>query len=482
MTKFSCPLESSYTDLPEVFFSKLSPTPVRKPEVFFFNQKLAEEIDLNLTDLSGKQRAEFLSGNLVPEGVKPFAQAYAGHQFGNFTVLGDGRAIILGEHITPTGQRLDVQFKGSGRTPYSRGGDGRAALGPMLREYIISEAMHALGIPTTRSLAVVKTGEKVYRQNELPGAILTRIASSHIRVGTFELASLHKKNTITEPLLDYLINRHFPSLNQKKNRALSLLESVVEQQAQLITHWMRVGFIHGVMNTDNMALSGETIDYGPCAFMDVFAPDTVFSSIDHQGRYAYANQPFIAQWNLARLAESLLPLIHDNTEEAIDMAEDILNSFEPIYKTKWLNMMGSKLGISQICEVDKKLITNLLDWMHENGADFTNTFRDLSQEKIPDEELYATESFQTWHTRWQARLGEEDLESSLTLRKSVNPAVIPRNHKVEEALQAGEEGDLEPFRNLLKGLEKPYEDGEHLAPYQIPPKPEEKVTETFCGT
>jgi uncharacterized protein YdiU (UPF0061 family) len=342
--------------------------------------------------------------------------------------------------------------------------------------------MHALGIPTTRSLAVVKTGEKVYRQNELPGAILTRIASSHIRVGTFEFASLHKKNTITEPLLDYLINRHFPSLNQKKNRALSLLESVVEQQAQLITHWMRVGFIHGVMNTDNMALSGETIDYGPCAFMDVFAPDTVFSSIDHQGRYAYANQPFIAQWNLARLAESLLPLIHDNTEEAIDMAEDILNSFEPIYKTKWLNMMGSKLGISQICEVDKKLITNLLDWMHENGADFTNTFRDLSQEKIPDEELYATESFQTWHTRWQARLGEEDLESSLTLRKSVNPAVIPRNHKVEEALQAGEEGDLEPFRNLLKGLEKPYEDGEHLAPYQIPPKPEEKVTETFCGT
>ena len=307
MTEFSCPLESTYAELPEVFFSKLSPTPVRQPEIIIFNQELADEIGLNLSDLSINERTEFLSGNFVPKSLEPFAQAYAGHQFGNFTMLGDGRAIVLGEHLTPSGQRLDLQLKGSGRTPYSRGGDGRAALGPMLREYIISEAMNAMGIPTTRSLAVVTTGEKVYRETELPGAILTRIAGSHIRVGTFEFASLQEDKTKTQALLDYLIDRHFPEIKEKENPPLALLKAVINQQAELITEWMRVGFIHGVMNTDNMALSGESIDYGPCAFMDSFAPDTVFSSIDHKGRYAYANQPYIAQWNLARLAESLLP-------------------------------------------------------------------------------------------------------------------------------------------------------------------------------
>jgi uncharacterized protein YdiU (UPF0061 family) len=482
MSSSSIQLESTYAKLPGVFFSKLSPTPVRQPELIIFNESLADEIGLHLSELSEVERTELLSGNLVPEGTEPFAQAYAGHQFGNFTMLGDGRAVVLGEHLTPSGQRLDLQFKGSGRTPYSRGGDGRAALGPMLREYILSEAMHSLGIPTTRSLAVVTTGERVMRENELPGAILTRIASSHIRVGTFEFASLHEDKAITQALLDYLINRHFPSVKNKENRALALLEATVEQQADLITHWMRVGFIHGVMNTDNMALSGETIDYGPCAFMDIFAPDTVFSSIDHKGRYAYANQPFIAQWNLARLAESLLPLMHDEREDAIGMAEDTLNAFESVYKAKWLTMMASKLGLVQAEEGDEKLITDLLDWMHQNGTDFTNTFRDLSSKQLPDEKAYTTESFQSWHARWQKRLGKEDLNSSLALRKSVNPVVIPRNHKVEEALQAGEEEDLEPFHDLLKALENPYEDGDHLTPYQAPPKPDEKVHQTFCGT
>ena len=482
MTNFRLQLESTYSELPDIFFTKLSPTPVSNPELVIFNEQLANETGLHFSGMTEGDKINFLSGNLVPEGIEPFAQAYAGHQFGNFTMLGDGRAIVLGEHLTPSGQRLDIQLKGSGRTPYSRGGDGRAALGPMLREYVISEAMHALEIPTTRSLAVVTTGEKVYRENELPGAILTRIAGSHIRVGTFEFASLHQDKTITQALLDYLIDRHFPEIKDKENQPLALLEAVIDQQADLITNWMRVGFIHGVMNTDNMALSGETIDYGPCAFMDVFAPDTVFSSIDHKGRYAYANQPYIAQWNLARFAESLLPLIEGKREEIIDLLEDSLNKFESIYKNKWLAMMGTKLGFTANSQEDETLVTDLLDWMHKNEADYTNTFRDLSQEELPGGELYTTESFQAWHTRWQVRLGEEDLESSLALRKSFNPAVIPRNHKVEEALQAGEEGDLEPFHNLLKALERPYEEADHLEPYQVPPKPSEKVHQTFCGT
>ena len=484
MTDFIFQLESTYAELPQVLFSKLSPTPVRQPGVVLFNEKLANEIGLNLSEMSKEVRADLFAGNFVPEGNEPFAQAYAGHQFGNFTMLGDGRAIVLGEHLTPSGQRLDLQLKGSGRTSYSRGGDGRAALGPMLREYIISEAMHALGIPTTRSLAVVTTGEKVYRETELPGAILTRIAGSHIRVGTFEFTSLQEDKQVTQALLDYLIDRHFPEIKEKENQPFALLEAVIHQQAELITHWMRVGFIHGVMNTDNMALSGETIDYGPCAFMDTFAPDTVFSSIDHKGRYAYANQPYIAQWNLARLAESLLPLMDGKKEEIIASAEDLLNSFEQIYKSKWLSMMGSKLGFAETGQEDEKLITELLDWMHKNSADFTNTFLNLCKEEIPDGALYASESFQSWHVRWQNRLRKEEqgLETSFTLMRSVNPAVIPRNHKVEEALQAGEEGNFKPFHDLLNAVEKPYEDGDHLLPYQAPPEPGEKVLQTFCGT
>ena len=483
MTEFSFHLESTYAELPEVFFSKLSPTPVNQPEMVIFNQSLADQVGLKLGELSIDERTQFLCGNQIPQGIKPFAQAYAGHQFGNFTILGDGRAIVMGEHLTPSGHRIDLQLKGSGRTPYSRGGDGRAALGPMLREYIISEAMHALGIPTTRSLAVVSTGEKVFRETELPGAVLARIAGSHIRVGTFEFASLQQDKRITEALLDYMIDRHFPEIEGKENKVLAVIEAVIDQQAALISHWMRVGFIHGVMNTDNMALSGETIDYGPCAFMDTFAPDTVFSSIDHRGRYAYANQPYIAQWNIARLAESLLPLIDGKREEVIATVEDLLNSFEQVYKSKWLTMMGSKLGLTEVSIKDEKLITDLLDWMHNNSADFTNTFRDLCK-KLPGGELYASETFQSWYARWQNRLKKEkqELETSYVLMRSLNPAVIPRNHKVEEALQAGEKGDFEPLYALLHAIEKPYQDGEHLLPYQSPPRPEEKVLQTFCGT
>ena len=483
MTEFSFHLESTYAELPEVFFSKLSPTPVNQPEMVIFNQSLADQVGLKLGELSIDERTQFLCGNQIPQGIKPFAQAYAGHQFGNFTILGDGRAIVMGEHLTPSGHRIDLQLKGSGRTPYSRGGDGRAALGPMLREYIISEAMHALGIPTTRSLAVVSTGEKVFRETELPGAVLARIAGSHIRVGTFEFASLQQDKRITETLLDYMIDRHFPEIEGKENKVLAVIEAVIDQQAALISHWMRVGFIHGVMNTDNMALSGETIDYGPCAFMDTFAPDTVFSSIDHRGRYAYANQPYIAQWNIARLAESLLPLIDGKREEVIATVEDLLNSFEQVYKSKWLTMMGSKLGLTEVSIKDEKLITDLLDWMHNNSADFTNTFRDLCK-KLPGGELYASETFQSWYARWQNRLKKEkqELETSYALMKSLNPVVIPRNHKVEEALQAGEKGDFEPLYALLHAIEKPYQDGENLLPYQSPPRPEEKVLQTFCGT
>ena len=481
MTDSSLRLESTYANLPGIFYTRLSPVPVSKPKVVIFNQKLAEEMGLDLTHFNGQQKAGLLAGNLIPEGCTPFAQAYAGHQFGNFTMLGDGRAIILGEHLSSSGKRFDIQYKGSGRTPYSRGGDGRAALGPMLREYIISEAMHSLGIPTTRSLAVVSTGETVYREDELPGAILNRIASSHIRVGTFQFAALHEEKTISQSLLDYTIDRHFPESKDHENKALALLDQVMKLQADLITHWMRVGFIHGVMNTDNMALCGETIDYGPCAFMDSFDPSTVFSSIDHQRRYAYANQPVMAHWNLARLAESLLPLIHENRETAIELAEDSLKAFEKLYKSKWLAMMGNKLGLTKIEDQDEELITELLDLMHEYSADYTNTFLDLGQKELPAEEFYISEDFSNWHNRWVKRLQQEGGDS-FALMRSVNPAVIPRNHKVEEALQAAERDDLTPFHHLLEAVTNPYESGEYLKPYQTPPNPKEKVLQTFCGT
>ena len=484
MTSYGFNFDNTYIHLPKAFYTQLSPVPVSQPEMAILNAPLATEMGLDFSGARADQQAALFGGNIMPDGSEPLAQAYAGHQFGHFTILGDGRAIVLGEHITPSGQRLDVQFKGSGPTPYSRGGDGRAALGPMLREYIISEAMHALNIPTTRSLAVVTSGEKVYRETVLPGAILTRIASSHIRIGTFEYAALQQDKGILPTLVDYTIERHYPSIKEKKNKTLSLLEAVIDKQADLITHWMRVGFIHGVMNTDNMTLSGETIDYGPCAFMDAYDPSTVFSSIDHAGRYAYGNQPSIAQWNLLRLAETLLPLLDENIEKAVDMAKEAVTGFGTLYKDKWLSMMRAKLGLPGARAEDESLIADLLDWMQQADADYTNTFRDLTEAEPPQGKPYEDKAFKEWYARWRALLAQDSkpLECSLSLMRANNPVVIPRNHKVEQVLEAATNGDLKPLQDILEALQAPYEHRSNLKPYQSPPKPEETVHQTFCGT
>ena len=484
MAGYGFNFDNTYIHLPKVFYTKLLPAPVPKPEVVILNTPLATDMGLDFSKISADEQAALFGGNNMPEGSEPLAQAYAGHQFGHFTMLGDGRAIVWGEHVTPSGQRFDLQFKGSGPTPYSRGGDGRAALGPMLREYIISEAMHALNIPTTRSLAVVTNGEQVYRETTLPGAILTRVASSHIRVGTFQYAALQQDRETIQALLDYTIKRHYPEIEEEQNKPISLLKAVIEKQAELITHWMRVGFIHGVMNTDNMALSGETIDYGPCAFMDAYDPKTVFSSIDHMGRYAYANQPAIAQWNLARLAETLLPLLDDDTEKATNIAEKTINGFGTVYREKLLAMLRTKIGLFDTQSEDESLITDLLEWMKQQDADYTNTFLDLASEEPPQGKPYDDDTFKGWHTRWQARLGEntKPLKDSLSLMRANNPALIPRNHKVEEALEAATNGELQPLEDLLTALKEPYKNHSDLEPYQSPPTPEEKVCQTFCGT
>ena len=476
--------DNTYIKLPKAFYTELPPMSVCKPEMVIFNAPLAADIGLDFSGISAEVKASLFSGNNIPEGSQPFAQAYAGHQFGNLTILGDGRAIVWGEHITPSDQRLDIQFKGSGPTPYSRGADGRAALGPMLREYIMSEAMHALNIPTTRSLAVVTSGEKVYREKALPGGILTRIARSHIRVGTFEYAALQQDKTTTQTLVDYTIERHYPWIKKKQNKYLSLLKTVVTKQVDLIIHWMRVGFIHGVMNTDNMTLSGETIDYGPCAFMDSYDPSTVFSSIDHNSRYAYANQPHIAQWNIARLAETILPLLHDECENARDTIEEALNGFSTLYKEKWLSMMRAKLGLFDARMEDESLITDLLDWMQRTGADYTNTFLYLTENNLPQGKPYNDNAFKEWHTRWHVQLtkNSKPLESSFTLMRANNPSVIPRNHKMEQVLEDATSGDLKPLNDFLTALDKPYKNRPYLKPYQSPPKKGEKVFRTFCGT
>ncbi|MCI5065315.1 YdiU family protein [bacterium] len=477
--------DTTYFTLPDQFYTKLPPEPVRSPHLVILNEALANVMGLDFSELRTAEQAALFSGNELAEGATPFSQAYAGHQFGHFTILGDGRAHLWGEHVTPGRERFDIQFKGSGRTPYSRNGDGRAVLGPMLREYVISEAMHALAVPTTRSLAVVSTGEEVMRETVLPGAILTRVASSHLRVGTFEFAALQGGEDAVSSLMDYTIHRHYPELAGREERAVALIQAVMERQAELIVHWMRVGFIHGVMNTDNMTLSGETIDYGPCAFMDTYDPSTVFSSIDHAGRYAYGNQPKIAQWNLARLAEALLPCIDDDQERAVSIAQEVIDQFSDMFQQKWRAMMCSKLGLSETVSGDKQLIGDLLRWMETNHADYTNTFRDLSKQEKPTEKLYSQSSFEDWYARWQKRREQnsEPRSSSILRMKKANPALIPRNHKVEEALNAAHKGNLAPFQDLLGALKDPYEDpAEFLEGYQIPPNPSERVQQTFCGT
>ncbi len=477
-------LDNSYAGLSKSFFTSQKPTPVISPKLIILNYPLATSLGLNVQSLQSNDGVAVLAGNQIPEGALPIAQAYAGHQFGHFTMLGDGRAVLLGEQITPIGKRVDIQLKGSGKTPYSRGGDGRAALGPMLREYIISEAMHALGIATTRSLAVATTGESVIRETEQPGAILTRVAASHLRVGTFQYVS--KWGTVQElrALADYTLQRHFPDFDPDENRYLFLLQEVIKRQAVLIAKWQLVGFIHGVMNTDNMALSGETIDYGPCAFMDAYDPATVFSSIDVHGRYAYGNQPHIAAWNLSRFAETLLPLLHVNQEQAVKLAQDAISDFTELYHCNWLAGMRAKLGIFNEELEDESLIEGLLSMMQKYHADYTNTFRALTFDNRSDAVLFGTTEFDQWHKLWQARLGrqQESKDSSHQLMRSCNPALIPRNHRVEDALEAAVKEDYSVMERLLNVLSSPYAHSPEQADYSTLPEISTSPYRTFCGT
>ena len=476
--------DNTYAKLSNTFKEAIRPVPVKNPKLIVLNETLANELGLDFSKVDKEELSKIFSGNNLPDGSDTIAQAYAGHQFGHFTMLGDGRAILLGEHLSSKNKRFDIQFKGSGRTSFSRSGDGRAVLGPMLREYIISEAMYALNIPTTRSLAVVKTGEKVAREQLLPGAILTRIASSHIRVGTFQYIAAKQNLEELKILVNYTIERHFPEIKSSKNKALELLNLLMERQCQLVVNWMRVGFIHGVMNTDNMTISGETIDYGPCAFMDQYNPLAVFSSIDQFGRYAYANQPKITKWNLARFAECIIPLIDNDQDNSIKIATETINSFEKIYENKWLNMMRDKLGLFGEDKNDKKLISDLLSWMENHNIDYTNTFCYLMNIKTGNDQIYNDKHFVNWSNQWKTRLKKNNnsKEKYLKLMQSSNPVVIPRNHKVEEALKAAGENNLEVMNKLLTILKKPYDHQNNIHQYQYPAPLSEKKYQTFCGT
>ncbi|TYS14097.1 YdiU family protein [Rossellomorea vietnamensis] len=476
-------MDNSYARLPEAFYKMQKPEAVSHPELVVLNIEVAEELGLDVEAL--KDEAAVFAGNELPEGSEPLAQAYAGHQFGHFNMLGDGRAVLLGEQLNPKGERFDIQLKGAGRTPYSRGGDGRAALGPMLREYIMSEAMDALGIPTTRSLAVVTTGEGIIRETDLPGAVLTRVAESHLRVGTFQYAANFAEPAELKALADYAIERHYPEVEEDENPYLSLLKAVIKRQAKLAAQWQMVGFIHGVMNTDNVTISGETIDYGPCAFMDAFDPSTVFSSIDRQGRYAYGNQPPITGWNLSRFAESLLPLIHEEQEKSLELAQAAVSEFPELFHAEWLAGMRAKLGLFNAEKQDKELIDILLSKMHEHGADYTNTFAALTFDKPEETELFGKPEFDRWYAIWKERQSRQDEspEQIHELMKNSNPAVIPRNFRVEEALEAAvEKGDYSVMERLLDALLEPYAHSADQAEYaKLPENPEEPY-QTFCGT
>ena len=474
--------DNTYSKLPDPFREEIDPIPVNNPELVILNDNLSKELELDFSNLDNKKISELFSGNSLPAGSKSIAQAYAGHQFGHFTMLGDGRAVLIGEHVSKK-NRYDIQFKGSGKTTFSRNGDGRAALGPMLREYIVSEAMHHLGIPSTRSLAVVKTGEEVIRETPLQGAILTRVALSHIRVGTFQYIAARQKREELELLFNYVIKRHYPNINSSKNKAIDLLNIVMDKQIDLIVNWMRVGFIHGVMNTDNMSISGETIDYGPCAFMDTYDPKTVFSSIDKMGRYAYCNQPIIAKWNLSRFAECLIPLINKDQNKAIELATETINTFEKKYEEKWLNMMRDKLGLFGTDEKDKFLILDLLTWMHQKKIDYTNTFCHLMGFELKNDKDFDDHNFINWKKRWQERLtiNNNSPEKYMRLMRDCNPLVIARNHKVEEALDEANRGNLKLINKLLEVICNPYDEQKGILEYQIPLSPNKKY-QTFCGT
>ena len=476
--------DNTYSKLPKSFLENIKPVPVKDPRLIILNKNLAEQLNLDFSKFSDTDLAKIFSGNSLPEGSETIAQAYAGHQFGHFTMLGDGRAVMLGEHLDKDNNRFDIQFKGSGRTSFSRSGDGRAVLGPMFREYIISEAMYALNIPTTRSLAVVSTGEDVIREQMLPGAILTRVASSHIRVGTFQYIAATQNADDLKTLFNYTIDRHYPEIKDSKTKALDLLNLLMKKQCELVINWMRVGFIHGVMNTDNMTVSGETIDYGPCAFMDQYHPQTVFSSIDQNGRYSYNNQPRITKWNLARFAECIIPLIDQDEQKAISIATETINNFEKLYEEKWLNMMRDKLGLFGEDGDDKHLIFELLTWMENNKADFTNTFCNLMGIQSIKDPIYQNQEYLNWTAKWKKRLEKNNTrkEKYLELMRSVNPIFIPRNHKVEEALKDASENKLETLNQLLEVIKSPYKDNGMLKDYQQPMSNENGNYKTFCGT
>jgi uncharacterized protein YdiU (UPF0061 family) len=476
--------DNTYSKLPKSFLENIKPVPVKDPKLIILNKNLAKQLNLDFSKFSDTDLAKMFSGNSLPEGSETIAQAYAGHQFGHFTMLGDGRAVMLGEHLDKENKRFDIQFKGSGRTSFSRSGDGRAVLGPMLREYIISEAMHALNIPTTRSLAVVSTGEEVVREQMLPGAILTRVASSHIRVGTFQYIAATQNADDLKTLFNYTIDRHYPKIKDSKTKALDLLNLLMQKQCELVINWMRVGFIHGVMNTDNMTVSGETIDYGPCAFMDHYHPQTVFSSIDQNGRYSYNNQPRITKWNLARFAECIIPLIDQDEQKAVSIATETINNFEKLYEEKWLNMMRDKLGLFGEVGGDKHLIFELLTWMENNKADFTNTFCNLMDIQSIKDPIYQNQEYLNWTAKWKKRLEKNNTEKEkyLELMRSVNPIFIPRNHKVEEALKDASENKLENLNQLLEVIKYPYKDNGMLMEYQRPMSNENGDYKTFCGT
>ncbi|MEO1598977.1 MAG: YdiU family protein [Pseudomonadota bacterium] len=479
------PFDNSYARLPERFYARLDPAPAAEPRMIRLNRDLAAELGLDPAALDGPEGARLLSGAAVPVGADPIAQAYAGHQFGGFSPqLGDGRAILLGEVVDAEGRRRDLQLKGSGRTPFSRGGDGLAPLGPVLREYIVAEAMAALGVPTTRSLAAVLTGGRVVRKTVSPGAVLTRVAASHIRVGTFEFFAARQDHEALRTLTDYAIARHDPAAADAENPALAFYEGVIARQARLIARWMALGFIHGVMNTDNMTISGETIDYGPCAFMDGYDPQTVYSSIDHQGRYAYANQPGIAHWNLVCLAQAMLPVLAETPEAALEAAQGAVDRFPALYEAAWVAEMRAKLGLATEAEGDAALATDLLTRMAGDAADFTRTFRGLSEPSAARAEFADPAAFDAWEAQWQARLAAEgatpaDRRDRL---RAANPAVIPRNHMVEEAIAAGLTGDYMPFETLIGVLARPFDDHPDHPRHTRPPKAHEVVQATFCGT
>ena len=487
------PFDNSYARLPARLYARLDPTPVAAPRLVRVNTGLAESLGLDPEELASREGVEILAGNRIPDGAAPIALAYAGHQFGHFVPqLGDGRAILLGEIVGPDGVRRDIQLKGSGRTPFSRDGDGRAALGPVLREYIVSEAMAALGVPTTRALAAVTTGEPVRRETMLPGAVLTRVAASHIRIGTFQYLAARGDAETLRLLADHAIARHYPEAETAEQPYRAMLDAVVARQADLIARWMLIGFIHGVMNTDNTSIAGETIDYGPCAFMDAYDPATVFSSIDHAGRYAYGNQPSIALWNLTRFAETLLPLLAEDEDQAVAAAKESLSSFAPRFQRAYAAGLQRKIGLTTDREEDVALAQDLLERMAKNGADFTLTFRRLCDAAAGPENdasvrtLFADPTaYDAWAVRWRRRLTEEPAnpDARCAAMQAVNPAFIPRNHVVQAALDAAvTREDFGPFEELLEVLSRPYEDRPGYERYAAPPAPEERVQQTFCGT